>query len=299
MSGRPASAGRPFRPECVVTLMIQIEQIGEVRKFRLARTMAGRGLYFTAAYWVDGLMVDTGCAYTVRELLESVDNLPVRCIVNTHSHEDHIAGNAALQAKFGAEILAHPEALPILAQPRKRRLRPYQLVMWGYPEPSDAKAIGDVVETEHHRFEVIYTPGHSPDHICLYEPKHGWLFTGDVYVGGRDRALRADYNVWQIIDSLKDLASLDVKILFPGSGTARESPHEELLDKIKYPGRDRPTSADSAPAGLEQTANTPPPIRWGNVDSLLYSGPLQRQEPGPFVHRRPARIVIAKNNVRI
>lgn len=214
--------------------MIHIEQIGEVRKYRLARTIAGRGLYFTAAYWVDGLMIDTGCAYTVRELLESLDNLPVRSIVNTHSHEDHIAGNAALQAKFGAEVLAHPEALPILAQPRKKRLRPYQLVMWGYPEPSDAKAIGNVVETQRHCFEVIHTPGHSPDHICLYEPKQGWLFTGDVYVGGRDRALRADYNVWQIIDSLKRLASLDVKILFPGSGSARESPHEELLLKIKY-----------------------------------------------------------------
>jgi len=196
--------------------------------------MAGRGLYFTAAYWVDGLMVDTGCAYTVRELVESLDSLSIRCIVNTHSHEDHIAGNAALQAKFGAEVLAHREALPILAQPRKRRLRPYQLVMWGYPEPSNAEAIGNFVETEHHRFEVINTPGHSSDHICLYEPKQGWLFTGDVYVGGRDRALRLDYNVWQIIESLKYLASLDVKILFPGSGTTRESPREELLGKINY-----------------------------------------------------------------
>jgi len=214
--------------------MIEVEQIGEVRKFRLARTISGRGLYFTAAYWVDGLMVDTGCAYTVHELLESLDDLPVRCIVNTHSHEDHIAGNAALQAKFGADVLAHPEALPILTQPRKRRLRPYQLVMWGYPEPSDGTAIGDFVQTERHRFEVMLTPGHSSDHICLYEPKEGWLFTGDVYVGGRDRALRLDYNVWQIIDSLKDLASLDVKILFPGSGTTRVSPRSELMRKIKY-----------------------------------------------------------------
>ncbi|MGO9572616.1 MAG: MBL fold metallo-hydrolase [Desulfomonilaceae bacterium] len=200
----------------------------------MARTIAGRGLYFTSAYRVDDLMVDTGCAYTVGELLESLESLPVRCVVNTHSHEDHIAGNAALQAKFGADVLAHPEALPILAQPSKRRLRPYQLVMWGYSEPSDAKAIGDFVETERHRFEVIHTPGHSPDHICLYEPEQGWLFTGDLYVGGRDRALRLDYNIWQIIDSLKRLASLDVKVLFPGSGTTRVSPHEELLRKIEY-----------------------------------------------------------------
>jgi glyoxylase-like metal-dependent hydrolase (beta-lactamase superfamily II) len=214
--------------------MIQIEQIGEITKFRLARTISHRGLYFTSAYWIDGLMIDTGCAYTVHELIESLGNLPVRCIVNTHCHEDHIAGNAALQAKFGIEVLAHPEALPILADPRKKRLRPYQLVMWGYPAPSHGKAIGDVVETERHRFEVIHTPGHSIDHICLYEAREGWLFTGDAYVGGRDRALRLDYNVWQIVESLKRLASLDVKILFPGSGTTRDAPHEELLRKIEY-----------------------------------------------------------------
>ena len=177
-------------------------------------------------------MVDTGCAYTVRELLESVDNLPVRCIVNTHSHEDHIAGNATFQANLGAGISRAPGSLTDShPAPRKRRLRPYQLVMWGYPEPSDAKAIGDVVETEHHRFEVIYTPGHSPDHICLYQPKHGWLFTGDVYISGRDRALRADYNVWQIIDSLKDLGVLGRQNTLPRKRSSRESPHEELLDK--------------------------------------------------------------------
>ena len=44
-------------------------------------------------------------------------------------------------------------------------------------------------------FQVIYTPGHSPDHICLFEHKHGWLFTGDLFVGGMDRALRVDYDV--------------------------------------------------------------------------------------------------------
>ncbi len=214
--------------------MIQIEQIGEVTKFRMARTLAGRGLYYTSAYWVDGLMVDTGCAYTVSELVQALNDLPVRCIVNTHCHEDHVAGNAALQTKFKCEILVHPEGLPTLTQPRMKRLRPYQLVMWGYPEPSDARAIGDYVETGHHRFDVIHTPGHSPEHICRYEAKQGWLFTGDLYIGGRDRALRRDYNIWQIIDSLKRLTYLDVKVLFSGSGTTRVSPREELLRKIEY-----------------------------------------------------------------
>jgi len=53
----------------VVQYMIKVEQINAVRKFQMARSFLGRVLYFTAAYWVDGMMVDTGCAYTVQELV--------------------------------------------------------------------------------------------------------------------------------------------------------------------------------------------------------------------------------------
>jgi len=130
--------------------------------------------------------------------------------------------------------VAHEEALPILANPRLKPLRPYQRIMWGYPPPSKGAAIPSTLETRRYRFQVIHTPGHSSDHICLFEPRQGWLFTGDAYVGGFDRALRADYNVWQIIDSLKKLVSLDPKILFPGSGTVRENAREELTKKIAY-----------------------------------------------------------------
>jgi glyoxylase-like metal-dependent hydrolase (beta-lactamase superfamily II) len=214
--------------------MIQTEQIGEVRKFRLARDFRGRGLYFTGAYWVDGLMVDTGCSYTVGELAAALNGSTVERIVNTHSHEDHVAGNAVLQTTFGAEVLAHAGALAQLANPRKTRLRPYQLVMWGYPDPCSGRALGDSVETRHHTFQVIQTPGHSPDHVSLFEPTLGWLFTGDAYVGGRDRALRLDYNIWQIIESLKKLAALRPQVLFTGSGTVRHEPGEELAEKIEY-----------------------------------------------------------------
>jgi glyoxylase-like metal-dependent hydrolase (beta-lactamase superfamily II) len=106
--------------------------------------------------------------------------------------------------------------------------------MWGYPDPSEGTAIGETVETETHRFEVIHTPGHSPDHICLYEPDRGWLFSGDAYIGGRDRALRADYNIWQVIDSLKKLVQLDVTFLFTGSGRIRGNVRTELMEKIYY-----------------------------------------------------------------
>lgn len=214
--------------------MIKMEQAGEITKFRLARTLFGRGLYFTAAYLVDGLMVDTGCSYTVRELMDGLKASKIHTIVNTHSHEDHVAANAALQRESGARIFAHPAALPVLAKPKSVRLRPYQLVMWGYPEPSKAEPLGEIVETDQHRFQVIHTPGHSPDHICLFDPDYGTLFTGDAYVGGRDKSLRFDYNIWQILDSLKKLAALDPQTIFAGSGTIRHDAREELANKIQY-----------------------------------------------------------------
>ena len=214
--------------------MISVERIDEVHKFIMARSFGKRSVYFTTAYWVDGLMVDTGCSYTVGELLDVVDGLPIDRIVNTHSHEDHVAANARLQKRFGSSILAHPDALHILANPRLKPLRPYQRIMWGMPEPSTASAIPDVFETGRHRFHVIHTPGHSPDHIALFEPHQGWLFVGDAYIGGFDKALRADYNIWQIIDSLKKMAQLEPLTLFPGSGTVRKDAGKELARKIKY-----------------------------------------------------------------
>jgi glyoxylase-like metal-dependent hydrolase (beta-lactamase superfamily II) len=215
--------------------MLKIEPIGPVIKIKMARALFGRPFYFTTAYWVDGLLIDTACAYTEAEMMAAIKELPVERVVNTHSHEDHIGANAALQEKRGAEILAHPLALPVLADPRSNQaLQPYRRIFWGYPKPSQGQPVGETVETEHYRFRVIHTPGHSPDHICLYEPSEGWLFSGELYIGGRDRALRADYNICAIIDSLKKIALLEISRLFPGSGTVRENPSKDLLEKIDY-----------------------------------------------------------------
>jgi glyoxylase-like metal-dependent hydrolase (beta-lactamase superfamily II) len=215
--------------------MIHVSQTGPVKKFRLARTLWGRGRYFTACYWVDGVMVDTGCAHTVGELLHAIEGLKVDVIINTHSHEDHIAGNAAIQLRDGASIQAHRLALPVLAEPRKKQpLRPYQRVMWGYPRPSKGLPIGETVEQNSLRFQVINTPGHSVDHICLYEKDRGWLFTGDTFIGGKDRALRADYNIWNIMASLRKIARFDASLAFTGSGSIKRAPQSEIYWKIKY-----------------------------------------------------------------
>jgi len=73
-------------------------------------------------------------------------------------------------------------------------------------------------------FEVLSTPGHSPGHICLYEPKRKLLFTGDHILpditpnvglhpqsGGNPLG---DY-----LNSLRDLKKLEVTFAFPGHGS--------------------------------------------------------------------------------
>jgi len=218
--------------------MLKVSKFNQVTRVDSARTMSGRGSYWTTAYLVDGLLVDSGCAHAVPELVDALETETLNQIVNTHSHEDHIGANGILQAqrpRLG--IFAHPSALPILRDPRGTQpLQFYRRVMWGWPEPSEAIPLqdGQQIETDHYTFQVIYTPGHSADHICLYEPQQGWLFTGDLYVGGKDRALRIDYDIWQIIDSLKRVAGLPLSLVFPGCARVRENPNQALAAKIAY-----------------------------------------------------------------
>lgn len=214
--------------------MIEIERVGEVVKIRVANRLFGHPLYFTAAYWVDGLLIDTGCPRTSRELLSLIEELGLERIVNTHSHEDHIGGNAILQERFRVEILAHPLALPILSEPKSLHLQLYRRLIWGSPLPSQESPIGKVVTTKRYSFQVIPTPGHSKDHISFYEPNQGWLFSGDAYISGVDKALQANSDIYGIISSLKRLSAFPAKRLFQGSGTVRDDPQVAIGKKAEY-----------------------------------------------------------------
>jgi glyoxylase-like metal-dependent hydrolase (beta-lactamase superfamily II) len=187
---------------------------------------------------VDRTMIDTGCAFTAEELKHALREIEIKRIINTHTHEDHIGANGILQDHYPQlEIFAHPSALPVLNDPRSTQpLHPYRRFFWGWPKPSKARSLeeDEIVETDEYRFRVIYTPGHSPDHICIYELNRGWLFSGDLFVGGQDRALRAGYDIWQIIESLKGVIELPLNTLFPGSARVRKQPQQEIMTKIAY-----------------------------------------------------------------
>jgi glyoxylase-like metal-dependent hydrolase (beta-lactamase superfamily II) len=183
-----------------------------VTQIKMSRSVGGLPLMWVSAYLIDDLLVDTGCNYTKLELVDFMKNRSLSTIVNTHHHEDHVSGNHLLQSSRGVSILAHPLAVPLLKL--RPKLYPYQELTWGYPDPSEAEPVGDVIITENHEFRVIHVPGHSFDHIAIVETKEGWVFVGDLFISIKLVAGRLDENQWHIISSLKKIRELSPRILF-------------------------------------------------------------------------------------
>jgi hydroxyacylglutathione hydrolase len=82
-------------------------------------------------------------------------------ILNTHWHSDHTAGNAAVKAATGAEIVGPAEV---------RKVAPLDRVV----VQGDRVALGETV------FEVVETPGHTLGHIVYHDPADQAAFVGDT-----------------------------------------------------------------------------------------------------------------------
>ncbi len=222
----------------------------------------GRDLYPVASYLVNGLLVDTGTAHEEKTFLRSLDGIPVRVIVNTHSHEDHIGGNGLLQSVRRVPVLAHRLALPVLDDPRLLSLLPYQRFLFGTPRPSNGDPAGDTVATGQYTFRVLELPGHSRDHIGLFEEAQGWLFSGDAYIGGRERVLRKDYDVHEMIRTFRSLSVLPIRVLFTGTGHVLRDPARRIARKLEYLLEMEEKVRDLHRAGMEES----------EIASRLFSG---------------------------
>ena len=212
--------------------MLATTNYEQVTQIRLCRYPDFSPHATVSAYFVDGLLIDSGPSYTAEELTDFLKDKGLKTVVNTHYHEDHVAANAFLKERYDVELLAHTLALNKINQPAT--LYPYQEEVWGYPVPSQVKEIGNSFSTNHFRFDVIYTPGHDRDHICLFEPKHRWLFSGDLFVGTRPKAIRPMNDIRQITADLKKVKDLKPRFLFPAPGKVLAEPVPVLEQSIEY-----------------------------------------------------------------
>jgi glyoxylase-like metal-dependent hydrolase (beta-lactamase superfamily II) len=175
--------------------------------------------------------------------------LDVRQAVLTHAHEDH-AGATPLLRSRGITPLAHPLALDILAHPPHQR--PYQWVTWGRQLASRGVPIGGEVATRTYRFRVLHTPGHSPDHISLFEERRGWLFAGDLFLSAYVKVLRSDEDPHQTIASLRRVLALPVTTLFCASGKVVEDGRAALQRKLDFMERLRDNARERHGKGTER-----------------------------------------------
>src|SRR2546430_7320030 len=123
-------------------------------------------------------------------------------IFTTHHHEDHSGNHGLLAAELRITPLAHAIGVSRLAV-ADTHSQLYRRVAWGARPPAPAAPLGEGLETSRFRFRVIHTPGHATDHVALFEPERGWLFSGDLYLAPRLRYLRADEDVYAMMDSLR------------------------------------------------------------------------------------------------
>jgi len=222
----PSSAGR--------CRLIKVDHLGEVTQIKMGREHQGRVLYWTAAYLVDGLLIDTGCSHTAEELTAFLEGQHLDLAINTHHHEDHVGANHQLQQRVKTPIMASWESAPLIAQSPK--LLPYQELVWGYPVPTVVNILPSHLDTNNHRFDVIETPGHCTGHVALVEMSKGWCFTGDLFISRQPKAMRPEEDIYEIARSMKKLVDLQTGklILFTGLGNAVENGKAALQSCIDY-----------------------------------------------------------------
>lgn len=238
-------------------------------------------------YLIEGtdgwLMVDTG--WFTPETFDAmkdglmglkIDLMDIATIVITHIHPDHfgLAGRIKeispriellthrfeadliesryiklrdLRQKIGAMLSRHGVPQYKISELESSSLPAMEYVRITVPDSTLYG--GETILTGTYDLEVIWTPGHSIGHVCLYEPKNQLLFSGDHIlpkitpsVGYHTQS--GDNPLGDYLNALRKLENLPVKGILPAHedmftdlrGRIREiiNHHKERSDEIRH-----------------------------------------------------------------
>lgn len=146
---------------------------------------------------------------------------PLARVLVTHAHPDHAAGAAALASRWpGASFAKFPWP--------ERDAR--YSVTWAPVGDDELVPAGDV------SLWAIHTPGHSPDHLCFFEPHSGVLFCGDLVVNGSTVVVPASGggSVAQYLASLRRVLELQPRRALAGHGLPIEEPAPLIRSYIAH-----------------------------------------------------------------
>jgi len=172
---------------------------------------------------------------------------PIRYVINTEHHVDHIFGNYYFR---GTGAIVHHEGVaanfmevtPSLDSydyaveaipsddPEGAAILPDRETYFADPGRADITFTGDLtLRVGDRTFELLHTPGHTPGQLAVHVPEERMVFTGDTIFSGCQTWLMGS-NVTQWLTALDRIAALDVDRIVPG--------HGEVVTK-QYLGRQR------------------------------------------------------------
>lgn len=195
------------------------------------------------------LLFDTGLGIgDIKRVASSLTSLPV-VVLNSHTHNDHVGDNWQFSDVYGmdtdftrknakgsredaqAELASGQMCgkLPVGFDTKSYATRPFHITRWLHD--------GDTVDLGGRVLEVLSTPGHTPDAICLIDRKNGLLWTGDSFYAGPIFLYRPETDLDAYIHSIERIAALAPKLhlLLPSHNEPNADPSQlpKLLVAIR------------------------------------------------------------------
>jgi glyoxylase-like metal-dependent hydrolase (beta-lactamase superfamily II) len=191
------------------------------------------------------LLFDTGLGIgRISDVVAKLTPLPI-AVLNSHSHFDHTGGNAEFShildpdtpfthnnAQGQANIYSRDALAPArICGHLPSRIRPDSFAVRSF-HISETVRDGQRLDLGNRELEVIFTPGHTPDSLCLFDRTHGLLFTGDTFYRGPIYLITPETDFSAYVTSVERLAALApaVKLLLPSHNIPFADP--SYLEKL-------------------------------------------------------------------
>ena len=212
--------------------LIAISKIEDVEAIRFGKyNLADNSTVLI--YIVGNTLIDTAPPNQRKGLLKFLSDREIEKIILTHHHEDHSGNAKAVADYFNIPVFIHESGIDILKTGFK--IKAFQKVFWGSPGKIKAMSLPEEIDCGNGiKLKTIHTLGHSEDHVCFFEEKRKWLFTGDNFLSSAPKLFRLDEDLEKEIKSLETILKYDFKTIFCSHRGFIENGYEVMEKKLKY-----------------------------------------------------------------